>query len=180
MAPVSARRPAIRYAAAVLLWLVPALSWSLSSDRNQPIEIEADKATLDEGKGLSIYEGNVHLRQGTLHLQGSRLSVYLKNSQVDKLVLSGQPASYSQRLDGEENDQHASAGRIEYLAGKQRMILQGNARIWREETEEFSSDRIVVNLKDNTLDAGGGGPDGRVRIILQPRNWQLDEQTPDQ
>lgn len=180
MAPVSARRPAIRYAAALLLWLVPALSWGLSSDRNQPIEIEADKATLDEGKGLSIYEGNVLLRQGTLHLRGDRLSVYLKNSQVDKLILSGQPASYSQRPDGEDNDQHAQAGKIEYQAGNQRMILLGNARIWREETEEFSSDRIVVNLKDNTLDAGGDGPDGRVRIILQPRNWQPDEQTPDE
>lgn len=178
MAQVNARPSPARYAVALLLWLLPALSWSLSSDRNQPIEIEADKATLDEGKGLSIYEGNVLLRQGTLHLRGSHLSVYLKNSQVDKLILSGQPASYSQRLDGEKNDQHAEAGRIEYLAGKQRMILQGNARIWREETEEFSSDRIVINLQDNTLDAGGGGPDGRVRIILQPRNWQLNEQTP--
>jgi len=180
MAPGKARQATVRATAALLLWLLPALSWSLSSDRNQPIEIEADKATLDEGKGLSVYEGNVLLRQGSLQLRGSHLSVYLKNSQVDKLILSGQPASYSQRLDGEENDQHAQAGRIEYLAGKQRMVLQGNARIWREETEEFSSDRIVVNLKDNTLDAGGGGPDGRVRIILQPRNWQLDEQTPNE
>ena len=77
--------------------------------------------------------------------------------------------------DREQNDQQAEAGRIEYQAGPQRMVLQQDARIWQDETEEFSSDRIVVNLRDNTLSAGGEGPDSRVRIILQPRAWQLDD-----
>ncbi len=164
--------------AALLLALLPALAWGLSSDRNQPIQIEADKATLDEDEGTSIYEGNVLLQQGTLTLRGNRMTVHITDNQVDRVILEGRPASYAQRLEGETNEQQAEAGRIEYQAGAQRMILQQDARIWQEETEEFSSDRIVINLKDNTLNAGGDGPDSRVRIILQPRIWENDEQTP--
>ncbi len=164
--------------AALLLALLPALAWGLSSDRNQPIQIEADKAALDEDEGISIYEGNVLLQQGTLTLRGNRMTVHITDNQVDRVILEGRPASYAQRLEGETIEQQAEAGRIEYQAGAQRMILQQDARIWQEETEEFSSDRIVINLKDNTLNAGGDGPGSRVRIILQPRTWQTDEPAP--
>ena len=47
----------------LLLVLVPAMAQALSSDRRQPITIEADRATLNEKDGSSIYEGNVHLQQ---------------------------------------------------------------------------------------------------------------------
>jgi len=180
MAPANAPRRGPLRLAALLLALLPVLTWGLSSDRNQPIQIEADRATLDEDEGISTYEGNVLLQQGTLTLRGNRMTVHIMDNQVEKVILEGRPASYSQRLQGEDIDQQAEAGRIEYQAGAQRMILQQAARIWQEETEEFSSDRIVINLKDNTLNAGGDGPDSRVRIILQPRTWQPDEQTPEQ
>jgi lipopolysaccharide export system protein LptA len=176
MAPANAPR----CLAALLLALLPWQAWGLSGDRNQPIEIEADRATLDEDEGISVYEGNVLLQQGSLSLRGSRMTVYITDNQVDRVILEGQPASYSQRLEGEENDQQAEAGRIEYQAATQRMILQQAARIWREKSEEFSSDRIMVNLKDNTLNAGGDGPDSRVHIILQPKTWQAEEQAPAQ
>ncbi|MDX1697191.1 MAG: lipopolysaccharide transport periplasmic protein LptA [Thiohalobacterales bacterium] len=165
---------------ALLLALATAPAWGLSSDREQPIQIEADRASLDEGEGISVYEGNVELRQGTLQLSGQRMTVYLKDKQVFKVELTGQPASYSQRFDGEDTDQRAEAGRIEYRTAEQRMILLQNARIWREQAEEFSSDRIVINLRDNTLNAGGEGPSGRVRIILQPQTWQTGEEQPGQ
>lgn len=180
MAPAKAAWRAPLRLAALLLALLPMLAWGLSSDRNQPIQIEADRATLDENEGISTYEGNVLLQQGTLTLRGNRMTVHIVDNQVEKVILEGRPASYSQRLEGKTTKQQAEAGRIEYQAGAQRMILQQAARIWQEETEEFSSDRIVINLRDNTLNAGGDGADSRVRIILQPRAWQTDEQTPGQ
>lgn len=161
----------------LLLVLLPAMATAQSSDRSQPIQIEADQATLDENKGVSIYSGNVRLSQGTLKLSGDRMTVSLEDDAVDKVVLTGTPARYSQRPQGENTDQQAEAGRIEYQAGSQRMILQGKARIWRDESEEFSSNRIVINLRDNTVNAGSDTPDGRVRIILQPKTWQQDEET---
>ena len=178
MAPASTRR-AVQFVLGALLlglWLPP--GWGLSSDRNQPIQIESNKASLDEDTGISVYTGNVLLRQGSLVLRGDRMTVYIKDDRVDRVVLEGAPASYVQRLEDGESDQQAEAGRIEYQAAALRMILQQDARIWREGSEEFSSNRIVVNLRDNTLNAGGDSPDSRVRIILQPRAWQEDDKIP--
>ena len=159
-----------------LLCLILLLSWmplpasALSSDRNQPINIEADRATLHEKYGNSTYRGNVHLRQGTLHLHGDTMTVEMRDERIEKIVLTGNPATFVQRPDDADQDQHAEAGRIEYYAREERMILLDNARIWQLENEEFSSDRIVINLADNTVNAGGGGTGDRVRITLQPRN----------
>jgi len=157
---------------ALLLSLLPVTSLGLTSDRDQPINIEADRATLNEKTGNSIYEGNVSLQQGTLVLQGSKMTVQLNDNNIDTLVLIGNPATYRQRPDGKESDQHAEAGRIEYYAREDRLILLENARVWQSDDEELRSDRIVFDLKDNTVNAGSNKPGDRVHITLQPGSKQ--------
>jgi lipopolysaccharide export system protein LptA len=154
---------------ALLLSLLPATGWGLSSDSSQPINIEADRATLNEKTGNSVYEGNVYLQQGTLVLQGSKMTVQLKGNTIDVLVLTGDPATYRQRPDGKESDQHAEAGRIEFHAREDRIILLENARIWQSGDEELRSNRIVFDLKSNTVNAGSEKSGDRVRITLPGR-----------
>jgi len=162
---------------ALLLVFAPAMAQGLSSDRSQPITIEADRATLNEKDGSSIYEGNVHLQQGTLNLRGDRMTVQLSDDALEIIVLTGQPASYQQRPDGRDSDQHAEAGQIEYHAADERMILLKNARVWQTDAEDFRSERIVYNMKNNTVSAGGSSGD-RVRITLQPKNRPAREPAP--
>jgi lipopolysaccharide export system protein LptA len=157
---------------ALLLLLLPVSGLGQTSDRSQPINIEADRATLNEKTGNSVYEGNVYLQQGTLVLQGSKMTVQLYDNTIDTLVLIGDPATYRQRPDGKESDQHAEAGRIEYYAKEDRIILLENARVWQSGEEELRSDRIVFDLKSNTLNAGSNKPGDRVHITLQPGSKQ--------
>jgi lipopolysaccharide export system protein LptA len=176
MAQAEAPARTILQRMALLLVFVPAMAQGLSSDRNQPITIEADRATLNEKDGSSIYEGNVHLQQGTLNLRGNRMTVQIADDEIEEIVLTGQPASYRQRPDGRDTDQHAEAGRIEYHAADERLILLDNARVWQSGAEEFRSERIVYNIKKNTVSAGGSAGD-RVRITLQPKQ-RPDKQQP--
>lgn len=163
------------------MWLfcLPLPAWALSADRNEPINIEADSATLHEKNRTSTYRGNVHLRQGTMQLRGENMTVQMRDDRIDKVVLTGNPATYVQRPDNAEEDQHAEAGRIEYYAGENRMILLDNARIWQSGKDQFSSDRIVFNLAENTVSAGGGSSSDRVRITLQPRKSDDTAATPE-
>lgn len=152
----------------LLLTLLPCSpAWALSSDRDQPIHIESDTATLQEKQGVSIYTGNVHLRQGTLNMRGDRMTVTLKNSRIDSIVLVGNPATYVQKQDNRDTDRHAEAARIEYYSDNERLVLIDGARIWEPGAEDFRSERIVINLETDTVDAGAGKQD-RVRITLPP------------
>lgn len=150
-------------------WLLaPCLAWGLASDRSQPIQIEADRATLDEKAGVSVYEGNVYMQQGSLTLRGQRMTVRVRDNQVTGITIDGKPATFSQRPDGADSDQHAEADHIEYHTAEQRLVLQGNALIRQSDKEQFSSNRIVFRLRDNTVSAGDGSTGSRVRITLQP------------
>ena len=150
--------------------LLPASVLALDADREQPISIEADQASLNDKTGLSVYTGNVRLQQGTLIFTGNRMTVQLTDKKLDTIILTGTPATYVQRPEGKPHDQHAEAGVIEYYAIDERVILLDNARIWETGTEEFRSDRIVFNLKSDTVEAGGGGDSGRGHITIQPRD----------
>jgi lipopolysaccharide export system protein LptA len=154
----------------LVVCLLPLTAWGLDADREQPITIEADKASLNDKTGFSVYEGNVRLQQGTLLFTGSRMTVQLTDNKLDTIILTGTPATYVQRPQGKDTDQHAEAGRIEYYAIKERVILLDKARIWETSDDEFRSDRIVYDMKSDTVDAGGGGDSGRVHITLQPRD----------
>jgi len=154
----------------LLLSLLPLTAWGLDADRDQPINIEADQASLNDKTGFSVYEGNVRLQQGTLIFTGSKMTVQLTDKKLDTIILTGTPATYVQRPEGKDVNQHAEAERIEYYAIDERVILLRKARIWESGDEEFRSDRIVFNLKTDTVDAGGGGDSGRVHITLQPRD----------
>ncbi len=167
--------PGLMRRLALLLLLVPGLAWGLASDRDKPIEIAADRATLDEKTGVGIYEGNVHLHQGTLQLRGSKMTVRLNDNRIELIIIKGNPARFSQRPDDMDTDQQAEAGHIEYHAREQRLILLDNASIRQQGREEFSSDRIEFNLRDNTVHAGGSDGDGRVHIILHPDRSPLEQ-----
>ena len=168
MKPASRKVTLPLLGAVLLLAIMPFSALGLSSDRNQPMTIEADRATLNEKTGNSVYEGNVHVQQGSLVLQGSKMTVQLNDNTIDKIILTGSPATWKQRPDGKDTDQHAEAGRIEYHATEDRIILLEKARVWQSGAEEFRSDRIVFDLKNNTVNAGSSTSGDRVRITLQP------------
>lgn len=156
----------------LLLLCIPLQAWGLTSDREQPIEVEADRATLKEKEGVSIYEGNVKLTQGTLKLQAATMTVYHTGEQVKQMILIGNPATFVQRPEGKELDLHAEAARMEYHAADERIILLGAARVWQTDGKVFRSEKIIYNISTNTVNAGGTAAGDRVHITLQPRNKQ--------
>ena len=176
--PTSNRVTGAMLGTALLLSLLPVTGSGLTGDRSQPVNIEADKATVNEKTGNSVYEGNVQVQQGTLVLQGSKMTVQLKDSSIDTFVLTGDPATYRQRPDGKESDQHAEAQRIEFYAKEDRIILLKNARVWRSDVKELRSDRIVFDLKSDTFNAGSDKPGDRVYITLPASSIEDDPPAP--
>jgi lipopolysaccharide export system protein LptA len=57
------------------LALLSATSYAEKADREKPINLEADRVTVDDAKQLSTFEGNVVLTQGTMVIRGDRLEV---------------------------------------------------------------------------------------------------------
>lgn len=165
---------------ALVLLAAPATGWSLASDREQPIHIEADSVQIDDIRGVSVYRGHVVFTQGTMRLEADTVELYHdEHRKLSRLEARGAPARFAQRLDGDDEDMRAQALRMEYFAVPERLVLEQEAWIWRQDVE-FTGDFISYDAEQDVVSARkDAGADGRVHIVIQPRQGVVLEVKPD-
>ena len=88
---------------------------ALPGDTNEPIEIEADFAELDDEKGETIYVGNVIVTQGSLRMTGEKLRIILDEAKdIDRAIMTGRPTAFRQRPQIDEAEVEGESKTIEY------------------------------------------------------------------
>jgi len=149
-------------------------SMALSSDKDEPIELEADSADLNDKKGISVYRGNVILTQGSTQLHADTLTLFHnKQHKLTKVESLGSPARFKQRPDNQKNDVKAKAGKIIYYVKKEVVHLYDNASFWQEKNS-FRGDKIIYDTKNDIVKAsskktsdGKIQSGGRVKVTIQ-------------
>jgi len=163
------------------LWaalLLTAAPWAHAekADRDKPINLEADTATVDDAKKISIYEGNVILTQGTLQIRADKLVVKEDAEGFQLGTAYGNLASFRQKREGYDEFIEGYALRIEYDQKKDLVQLFNQARMKRG-LDEAHGNYISYDGKTEFFQLTGGketatasNPRGRVRTVMQPKN----------
>ncbi len=150
----------------LLLLCIPVYGHTLSNDHEQPVHIQADKVIIDKQKGITRYRGNVRFTQGSLIIRGSSVLLYYDNGQLDKVIISGKPASFQQTPAKGEVSVVSSSGRMEYLARQSRLLLFDDARV-SQGKNVFSGEMIEYDIVKGTVVANREAPEGsRINAIL--------------
>src|SRR5689334_4610696 len=118
---------AVLLGALALLCCVPALAEK--SDRNKPVNVEADKLTIDDNKKESVFEGNVTLTQGSLMLKADRIVVKQDAQGFNYGFAYGKPAYFRQKREGFDEYIEGYSERLEYDGKKDKMQMFTNAEI---------------------------------------------------
>ncbi len=154
----------------ILLALASTGAWAASSDRQLPLEVEADRKHTDYKGGQAVYEGKVIIRQGRMLIHADKAVLTLREGQLERAQLDGKPVTY-QDVDEQGLPLSGQALNMDYKVNDKAagdvLTLSGQAKIERNK-DSLTSERIVYNLKTEVMDAGAGKGD-RVRMILQPR-----------
>ena len=145
---------------------------ALDSDRFQPIQIQADAATVDENQGKSIYVGNVKIHQGTLEVTATKVEIYTEESQVTQIIARGEdtpgkPAHYKQQTNEERDEVSASASKITYLVREEQLHLSGNAKL-KQVNDTFSGELLYYDLRKGVVNLDSGGGTNRVNMTITP------------
>ena len=139
----------------LLLGLLPMHILALSTDRDQPIQIEADKLEIDDSSHISVYQGNVSMRQGSLDIKADRIVLHFDaDKNLEWLDITGSPAVFKQ-LNARQQPISGSAQRMKYHEQQSLLEMNGNAR-FKSDKDSLESDLstaikprdIVVNLLD--------------------------------
>jgi lipopolysaccharide export system protein LptA len=162
------------------LALAAALAFALSlagpagaerADRDKPINIEADRVTVDDAKQVAVFEGNVRLSQGTLTIRADKVVVREDKDGFQHATAYGQPAHLRQKREGADEWIEGWGGRMEYNGRSEQIELFNQARIVRGQ-DEVRGNYISYNSVTEFFQAEGAresGPPGRVKAVIQPR-----------
>ncbi len=161
---------------------------ALTTDSQQPVQIEADFAELDDEEHTTVYVGNVIVDQGSMHMTGDRLRVnFTENKDLKDAYLEGRPATFKQTPD-HDDDVHGQAMQIEYHAEQSLLNLIEKARVTQGE-RLFEGHRINYDTKKSIITARSARADKadkdqipkdgseRVRIIIPPNKKKTPEAT---
>lgn len=171
----------LRIFTALCLALAAAGAMAEKADRGKPVNLEADKVTVDDRNKVHVYEGNVILSQGTLLIRAAKVVVTQDLEGYQRGVAYAPPgglAKFRQKREGRDDYVDGEAERIEQDAKTE--VTQFYNKAWvRSGQDEVRGEYIQYNgLTENYLVTNGpnatvvpgqqGG--GRVRAVIMPKN----------
>jgi lipopolysaccharide export system protein LptA len=167
--------------AAILLALLPFPACAEKGDRDKPINLEADRVSLDDINKVQIFEGNVVLTQGTMQLRTDKLVVTEDADGFQKGVATGGKnglAYFRQKRDGKDGYVEGEAERIVHdnHSEKTEFFVRAWVKSGGDEVNghyisyEAPTEKYLVTSAGGETKSARGAAQARVRAIIQPRS----------
>jgi lipopolysaccharide export system protein LptA len=138
----------------------PPASAPATEGKNGPVVVDSDTLESMQKEGLSIFKGNVVARQNNSVQYADRMEVYTdaKSDRIERVVSTGNVRIITRDC------RMGTASRTEYYDAEQRVVLIGNARVWRE-SDVVTGERITIYLAEDRSLVEGGKQE-RVKAIF--------------
>jgi lipopolysaccharide export system protein LptA len=129
-------------------------------DKNAPVIVDADSLDSFQKQGLAIFKGNVIARQNNSVQYADKMEVYTdsKTDRVERVVSTGKVRIITRDC------RMGTAERAEYYDAEQRMVLIGNARVWRD-ADVVTGERITIFIAEDRSVVEGGKQE-RVKAVF--------------
>ena len=166
-----------RLATLTLCLLISVTAHAERADRDKPMLLEANRASLDDAKKIQILEGDVLITKGTMTLKADRVVITEDQYGFQKGTAFGGKgglARFRQKRDGKEEYVEGEGERIEYNTNTE--VVELFHRAWVKSGEDqVKGDYIWYDaVSEKYLVTAGEtlnpkGPPGRVRAVIQPK-----------
>jgi lipopolysaccharide export system protein LptA len=168
-------KPAFTIFVIGMLFISPVLAEK--ADKDQPVHLESDRATVQEANKLATFTGNVVLTQGTLIIRADKMTVKEDANGFQHATAFGNLASFRQKRDGKDEYVEGWSERMEYDSKADKVELFKKARLRRGQDEVYG-DYISYDAINEFFQVIGGNnetaaptrsSEGRVRAVIQPK-----------
>lgn len=158
----------------IVLLGMPGVVLSAPEDREQPIQLEADRAELDQKSGVSVYEGNVVITQGSMRLAADKATIFTDDGVFQRMEATGKPVKWRYKPADNKDELFGTSQRMEYDALKNLVTMTNSAKVIQNK-DVFTGDRIEYDLTADLVKARG--EDGRrIQITIQPKPLNIQPQ----
>lgn len=140
-----------KVAALLLLCGLVSSSVALPTDSQQEMNLSFESSSTDLKKGMTVYQGNVKLTQGSLRIESDELVVHQEDDEIQQVTATGSPAVFEQQPELDQPPVIAYGRRIEYKLEDQieKVAIIDNARL-KQGGIVTTCERIEFNLTEST------------------------------
>lgn len=139
---------------------------ALKTDRQQPLDVNADSTDGTLGDGMATLQGNVEIRQGTLFIKADIANVSKLEGRVNHIELTGRPVHLQQEIET-EGLVTAEAANISYEVATGIVTLTGAADVLHPQYH-ISGEKLIYDMNLQHFQGSGGEENGRIQIRLDP------------
>lgn len=158
--------------ALALALLAAGTAFARSSDRNQPMDIEAARSDCGLGDNATCtFSGQATITQGSLRIVAEKAVVTQVGGKPSRAQFSGGVRLQQDLDDGDHID--ARSNSVDYDMRNEVIVFTGNVSI-AQQRGSLSGERVVYNLKTGQLESGGTGG-GRVKMRILPKQAQATQ-----
>jgi lipopolysaccharide export system protein LptA len=138
-------------------------------DRNAPVTVDADQLENLQKEGLIVFTGKVVASQNNSTQYADRMEVYLdaNGASIVRTVSTGNVRIIT------KDCRMGTARRAEYYDAEQRVLLIGNARVWRDDNV-VTGERITLYLAEDRSVVEGGKQE-RVKAVFYPKGQETQK-----
>jgi lipopolysaccharide export system protein LptA len=152
------------------------------ADRDKPVNLEADRVTVDDKNKVYVFDGHATLTQGTLLIRADKIVVTQDLEGFQKGVATGGPgglAHIRQKREGKDEYMDGEAERIEYDSKAERTQFFNRAYVKSGEDQArgqyiaydgITENYTVTSGPEGTVAKPTAGRDARVHVVIQPKN----------
>lgn len=146
---------------------------ALQDDKDQPIHITTDEALRDEKTGMTVYQGNVEMVQGTIRIYADKITFYHEENEAQRIVAEGSPARMQQQPEPDAPLMHAHGDTIEYFRSEDRVQLRENAQV-EQDGQLVTGDQIDYFIDQQLVKAASRQSDdnSRVKVVIPPHKLE--------
>ena len=179
--------------------LAPPCACALSTDHDQPMDVNANYLRTDENKntnsGVSTtyLKGDVRITQGSIKTHSDEATIFQDNgakaaksadagastSKIKRVLMTGHPAHMEQLHDGDCSLMTADADTIDYHTDTDLADLKGHVNVVQKGKGEFHGEHMVYNTRTGEMQSGDNSPQSRVSMRFEPKSAAAPESSAD-
>jgi lipopolysaccharide export system protein LptA len=163
---------------ALALSVFASAAFALPEDRDQPIYVTADTATINDNTGITTYKGNAIIKQGTLLIEAAHVDIYRSDGELDKLIAKGKLAHFRQQPKIDQPYSDAWGLHMVYNVDDQMLTITGDAKVIQNK-DTFTGKKVIYDIDRSIVNAfgrdNGENGDGRVNMVIQPKEKKADK-----
>jgi lipopolysaccharide export system protein LptA len=155
------------------------------ADREKPVNLEADRITVDDAKKIQVFEGNVQMVRGTIIIRTAKLVVTQDAEGFQKGIAYGGVgglAHFRQKREGKDEYVDGDAERIEYDGKTDKAELFNRAHVTSGLDEVRGPYISYDGMTENYVVTGSPGAPAshteRVRAVIQAKNKDAAKPVP--